>query len=237
METFHMLENSNVIKDGFRTSVGGVGEDALEIEARVVTEESKKFNGNGLEMKHYEETMKREVHRAIDLVDEKDVDVLKSFGSKSHEEVAILMREVYMISDSNCQETQPKKPNPNPKPLTIIQRTIGEGMITSPTTEGGSPVTRGTKGTGMSLYSQDKEGRGLDTTQGVQGTGQGASSMSQGIPSKGRGTGQSAAGTRKVATGIGQGMPSSASGVQPQPLVPTKDTGHKGTNKKGGVDP
>ncbi|KAF6140855.1 hypothetical protein GIB67_042268 [Kingdonia uniflora] len=71
----------------------------------------------------------------------KDVDVLESSRSKSYEEVAMLMREVHMINDSNCQEAQPKKTNPNPKPLPRIRRTIGEGMITSPTTEGGSPVT------------------------------------------------------------------------------------------------
>ncbi|KAF6160294.1 hypothetical protein GIB67_019063 [Kingdonia uniflora] len=106
-EAFQMLENSNVRKDGFRTSVGveididglkinhhdvrterkvpratdfvgGVSDDALEIEAGVVTEESKKFDGDDLEMKYYVETAEREVHCAIVLVSGKDVDVLES---------------------------------------------------------------------------------------------------------------------------------------------------------------
>ncbi|KAF6151476.1 hypothetical protein GIB67_016288 [Kingdonia uniflora] len=84
--------------------VGGVGEDSWSIEAGIVTGESKKFDEDGLEMKHYEETTEREVHHAIDLVGRKGVDVLESFRSKSHEEVATLMREVHVINDSNCQE-------------------------------------------------------------------------------------------------------------------------------------
>ncbi|KAF6137580.1 hypothetical protein GIB67_031859 [Kingdonia uniflora] len=43
-------------------------ENSNEIEARVVTEDSKKFDGDGLKMKRLEETTEREVHRAIDLV-------------------------------------------------------------------------------------------------------------------------------------------------------------------------
>ncbi|KAF6153960.1 hypothetical protein GIB67_023737 [Kingdonia uniflora] len=164
-----MLENFNIKKDGFRTSVGveididglkishhdvpterkvpcasdfvgGIGEDMLEVKAGVVSEELKKFDGDGLEMKHYEATTEREVYRAIDLVGGTGVDVLESSRSKFHEEVVTLMREVRMINDFNCQEAQPKKANPNPKPLPRIWRTIGEGMITSPTTEGGSPL-------------------------------------------------------------------------------------------------
>ncbi|KAF6157247.1 hypothetical protein GIB67_041708, partial [Kingdonia uniflora] len=60
-----MLENSNVRKDGFQTSVG-------------VVEIAK----DGLEMKHFEVTTEREVHRAIDLVGEKDRDVPKLSPSK-----------------------------------------------------------------------------------------------------------------------------------------------------------
>ncbi|KAF6154750.1 hypothetical protein GIB67_032362 [Kingdonia uniflora] len=61
--------------------------EIARLEAGVVTDELKKFDRNGLEMKHHEETTKREVHRAIDLVGGKDRDVLESSLSKSHEEV------------------------------------------------------------------------------------------------------------------------------------------------------
>ncbi|KAF6137984.1 hypothetical protein GIB67_041857 [Kingdonia uniflora] len=61
-----MLENSNVRKDGFQMSANVV--EIMRLKAGVVTEDSKKFDGDGLEMKHYEETMERDVHRAIDLV-------------------------------------------------------------------------------------------------------------------------------------------------------------------------
>ncbi|KAF6141067.1 hypothetical protein GIB67_006512 [Kingdonia uniflora] len=57
------------------------------LEAGVVTEDSKKFDGDGLEMKHYEETTEKEVHRAIDLL-----------GGKARN-VVTLMREVHMIND------------------------------------------------------------------------------------------------------------------------------------------
>ncbi|KAF6162386.1 hypothetical protein GIB67_012534 [Kingdonia uniflora] len=66
-----------------------------EIEAGVVTEDSKKFDGYGLNMKHLKETTEREIHSAIDLVGGKDEDMSKSFRSKSDEEVATLMREGY----------------------------------------------------------------------------------------------------------------------------------------------
>ncbi|KAF6142460.1 hypothetical protein GIB67_039424 [Kingdonia uniflora] len=56
-------------------------------------EDSKKFNGGGLEMKHHEETMKIEVNSAIDLVGGKDEDVSNRFRSKPDEEVATLMHE------------------------------------------------------------------------------------------------------------------------------------------------
>ncbi|KAF6142869.1 hypothetical protein GIB67_033480 [Kingdonia uniflora] len=64
-----------------------------EIEAGVVTEDSKKFDGYGLDMKHLKETTEREIHSAIDLVGGKDEDMSKSFRSKSDDEVATLMRE------------------------------------------------------------------------------------------------------------------------------------------------
>ncbi|KAF6135012.1 hypothetical protein GIB67_014061 [Kingdonia uniflora] len=65
--------------------------EIARLEVGVMTEESKKFNGDGLEKKHYEETTEKEVHRAIDLVGGEDGDVLKSSRSNSHEEVATLM--------------------------------------------------------------------------------------------------------------------------------------------------
>ncbi|KAF6145179.1 hypothetical protein GIB67_041374 [Kingdonia uniflora] len=43
-------------------------ENSNEIESGAVTENSKKFDGDGLEMKYLKETMKREVHRVIDLI-------------------------------------------------------------------------------------------------------------------------------------------------------------------------
>ncbi|KAF6153543.1 hypothetical protein GIB67_027410 [Kingdonia uniflora] len=134
-----MLENSNVRKDGFWTSVGIV--EIAKLEAEVVTEDSKKFDGDGLEMKHHEETTEREVHCAIDLIGGKDGGVSKSSQSKFDEEVTTLIREVHMINDSDCQETQLKKTNPNLKPLPRIRKTIGGELITSPTTKEGSPVT------------------------------------------------------------------------------------------------
>ncbi|KAF6136840.1 hypothetical protein GIB67_030125 [Kingdonia uniflora] len=67
--------------------------EKARLDAGVVMEDSKKFYRDGLEMKHHEEMMEREVHRAIDLVGGKDGDVSKSFWLKSDEEVAILMRE------------------------------------------------------------------------------------------------------------------------------------------------
>ncbi|KAF6136297.1 hypothetical protein GIB67_042782 [Kingdonia uniflora] len=73
------------------------------LEAGVVTEESKKFDGDVLEMKHCEDTTEREVYRAIDLVGEEDRDVLKNSRSKSHEEVATLIREVVPSSDSAAE--------------------------------------------------------------------------------------------------------------------------------------
>ncbi|KAF6159744.1 hypothetical protein GIB67_030002 [Kingdonia uniflora] len=88
-ETFQMFDNSNVRKNGFQTSVDVV--EIARLEAGVVTKDSKKFDGDGLEMKHHEETTEREVHRAIDLVGEKDGDMSKSFRYKFDEEVATLM--------------------------------------------------------------------------------------------------------------------------------------------------
>ncbi|KAF6135607.1 hypothetical protein GIB67_015460 [Kingdonia uniflora] len=79
-------------------------ENSNEIEAGVVTEDSKKFDGDGLEMKYLEETTDREVHSAIDQVGGKDEDVSKSFRSQSDKEVATLMREVYLMSRLRLQE-------------------------------------------------------------------------------------------------------------------------------------
>ncbi|KAF6172302.1 hypothetical protein GIB67_024924 [Kingdonia uniflora] len=116
------------------------GGDALEIVVGVVTEDSKKFDRDGLKMKHHEETTEREVHHAIDLVSGKDGDVSKSSRSKSNEEAATLMREVHAINDSDHQEAQPEKTNPNTKPLPRIRRTIGERVTTTPTLKRGSPI-------------------------------------------------------------------------------------------------
>ncbi|KAF6172676.1 hypothetical protein GIB67_041999 [Kingdonia uniflora] len=93
-------------------------------------------------MKHLEETTEREVHRAIDLGDGKDGDMSESSRSKDNEEVATWIRGVHMINDSNHQETQPKKTNPNPNPLPRIRRTMGEEQNSSPLTNERSPVTR-----------------------------------------------------------------------------------------------
>ncbi|KAF6171047.1 hypothetical protein GIB67_014627, partial [Kingdonia uniflora] len=71
---------------------------------------------------HLEETTVREVHRAIDLVGGKDGDVLKSSRSKSHNRVAILMREVHPIDDSDHHEVQPKKINTTPKLIPRVEQ-------------------------------------------------------------------------------------------------------------------
>ncbi|KAF6174794.1 hypothetical protein GIB67_031318, partial [Kingdonia uniflora] len=71
-------------KKRFQTSVDV---EIAKLEAGVVTEDSKKFDRDGLEMKHIEETMEREVHRAIDLVGRKDGNMSKGFRSKDNEEV------------------------------------------------------------------------------------------------------------------------------------------------------
>ncbi|KAF6176955.1 hypothetical protein GIB67_027755 [Kingdonia uniflora] len=110
--------------------------EKTRLEAGVVTEDSKKFDGDGLEMKHLEETTDREVHRAIDLVGGKDGDMSESSQSKDNEEVVTLMREVHMINDSNRQETQPKKT------MLRIRHTIGEELNSSPLTKERLSVTR-----------------------------------------------------------------------------------------------
>ncbi|KAF6147592.1 hypothetical protein GIB67_031583 [Kingdonia uniflora] len=93
-------------------------------------------------MKYYKETTEREVRRAIDLVGGKDEDMSKSFQSKSDEEVAILIREVHMIDDSQLSGSLAKEDQPQSKPLSKIRKTIGGELITSPTTEEGSPVIK-----------------------------------------------------------------------------------------------
>ncbi|KAF6176595.1 hypothetical protein GIB67_034457 [Kingdonia uniflora] len=113
--------------------------EIARLEAGVVTEGSKKFVGDGLEIKHLEETTEREVHRAIDLVGKKDGDMSKSSRSKDNDEVVTLMRGVHIINDSKHQEAQPKKTNPNPKPLLRIRRTMGEEQNSSPLTKERSP--------------------------------------------------------------------------------------------------
>ncbi|KAF6143888.1 hypothetical protein GIB67_001682 [Kingdonia uniflora] len=137
-EAFQMLENFKVKKDEFQTSIDVV--EIARLEAGVVTKDSKKFDRDGLKMKCHEETTEREAHRVIDLAGGKDRNMSTSFRSKSDEEVAILMREVHTINDSNCQEDQSKKTSPNPKPLPRIRKTNGEELITSLTTDEGSPV-------------------------------------------------------------------------------------------------
>ncbi|KAF6162181.1 hypothetical protein GIB67_008310, partial [Kingdonia uniflora] len=64
-----MLENSNVRKDRFQTSVGV------------------KIDIDGLKINHYDVLTEKKVPRATDFVGGKDVDVLESSRSKSHEEV------------------------------------------------------------------------------------------------------------------------------------------------------
>ncbi|KAF6169879.1 hypothetical protein GIB67_034271 [Kingdonia uniflora] len=48
--------------------------------------------------------------------------MLKSSRSKDNEKVVTLMRGVYVINDSNRQEAQPKKTNPNPKPIPRVKQ-------------------------------------------------------------------------------------------------------------------
>ncbi|KAF6159066.1 hypothetical protein GIB67_032683 [Kingdonia uniflora] len=79
---------------------------SLMIGGGIVTEESKKFNGDGLEMKHLEEITEREVHCVIDLVGGKDGDMSKRFRSKSNEEVATLMREEIGVGDAGMPQGQ-----------------------------------------------------------------------------------------------------------------------------------
>ncbi|KAF6143356.1 hypothetical protein GIB67_001300, partial [Kingdonia uniflora] len=68
-ETFQMLENSNVRKDEFRTSVG------VEIDI------------DGLKINHHNVPTKTKVLRATDFVGGEDKDVFKSSRSKSHDGV------------------------------------------------------------------------------------------------------------------------------------------------------
>ncbi|KAF6156507.1 hypothetical protein GIB67_011308 [Kingdonia uniflora] len=97
-----LMDHASVMSDPkFAFYVRAIIEIA-RLEAGVVTEESKRFDGDGLGMKHLEEKTEKEVHRAVDLVSGKDDDVLESSQSKSHEEVAILMRGVHTINDSDC---------------------------------------------------------------------------------------------------------------------------------------
>ncbi|KAF6153340.1 hypothetical protein GIB67_003530 [Kingdonia uniflora] len=73
--------------------------------AGVMTKDSKKFVGDGLEIKHLEETTEREVHRTIDLVGGKDGDMSESSRLKDNDEVVTLMRGVYMANQMGMANT------------------------------------------------------------------------------------------------------------------------------------
>ncbi|KAF6136897.1 hypothetical protein GIB67_018936 [Kingdonia uniflora] len=60
--------------------------EKVRLEAGVVTEDSKKFDGDGLKMKHLKDTTESEVHRAIDLVGGKGGDMSESSRSKDNKE-------------------------------------------------------------------------------------------------------------------------------------------------------
>ncbi|KAF6175273.1 hypothetical protein GIB67_000594 [Kingdonia uniflora] len=120
--------------------------EVTRLEAGVVTEDSKKFVGDGLEMKHLEETTEREVHRAIDLVGEKDGGMSKSSRSKDNEEVVTLMQrdvsfgtvleqfETIGVVENNASVTrmcvgfrvEPENGNPNIGLPHIARTVIGE---------------------------------------------------------------------------------------------------------------
>ncbi|KAF6150595.1 hypothetical protein GIB67_022207, partial [Kingdonia uniflora] len=178
---------------------GAISETKMEkwLEAGVVTEESKKFDGDDLEMKHLEGSMETEFHRVIDLVGGKVGNMLESSRSKGNEEVVTLMREVHVINNSNRQEAQPKKTNPNPKSLPRIRRTNGEGLNSSQLATERSPVSRVT-------YNLRREGPNTEEIDKIHEPGcernQEVREDEAGMPQ-----GQSAMGTTKAR--LGQGRP------------------------------
>ncbi|KAF6169996.1 hypothetical protein GIB67_034388 [Kingdonia uniflora] len=175
---------TDAIEDEVKIGEKKIAEKA-KLEAGVVTEDSNKFVGDGLEMKHFEEMTEREVHRAIDLVGGKDGDMSESSQSKDNDEIVTLMRGVHMINDYNHQEAQPKKTNSNPKPLPRIRRTMVEEQNSLPLTKERLSARAG-QGTiqarGRAGHNPGTEQSAVETGQGTAGTGQGMPANGTGIP-------------------------------------------------------
>ncbi|KAF6161740.1 hypothetical protein GIB67_009109, partial [Kingdonia uniflora] len=96
-EAFQRLENSNVRKDGFQTSVG------VEIDI------------DGLKINHHDVPKEIEVPRAIDFVGGVDEDALESSRPWSHEEAAIMARDSTRSKlpiKSFNRKTTPNRGNP-----------------------------------------------------------------------------------------------------------------------------
>ncbi|KAF6140440.1 hypothetical protein GIB67_030521 [Kingdonia uniflora] len=123
-EVVQMLENSNVKKDRFQTSVGvEIDIDGLKINHHEVPTEREVLRAiNFVDETLRRDNGEREVHRVIDLVGGKYVDVLKSFRSKSHDRVVTLMQEVHPIDIFDYHEVQPKKTNTTPKPVPRVRQ-------------------------------------------------------------------------------------------------------------------
>ncbi|KAF6153005.1 hypothetical protein GIB67_021610 [Kingdonia uniflora] len=179
--------------------------------AGVVTEESKKFDGDGLEMKNYEEMTERDVHHAIDLGG-KDGDVLESSRSKSHEEVVTLMREGGVAGDYGGQNSRVRGP--------IIAEIDGIRDSMCGTNQqiweenACMPQRQGTRGMGMPQHGAITRG------------------MSHGIGQDVLGTGQSALGIGIVAPGTEQSMSSGGTGMPIEQLARTKDTDRESIDRR-----
>ncbi|KAF6147692.1 hypothetical protein GIB67_003023 [Kingdonia uniflora] len=123
-----------------------VGEEKIEtyvqaivritkIEAGGVTEDSMRFDGESLKMNHYKGTMEREDQRAVGVLGGEGGDMLKISRSKSHERVAILIREVHPIDVFDHHEVQPKKTNTTPKPIPRVRQIVDSGITPKDTDE------------------------------------------------------------------------------------------------------
>ncbi|KAF6157041.1 hypothetical protein GIB67_041502, partial [Kingdonia uniflora] len=73
---------ANTIED--EVEIGKKFVEKAMLEAGVVMEDLKKFDGDGFEMKHLEVTTEREVHHTIDLVGGKDGDMSESSRSSDN---------------------------------------------------------------------------------------------------------------------------------------------------------
>ncbi|KAF6154909.1 hypothetical protein GIB67_018346 [Kingdonia uniflora] len=197
--------------------------EIARLEAGVVMEESKKFDGDGLEMKHHEETTEREVPRAIDLVGGKDGDVLEVFSIKVPRggcgiDARGLHDQRFQLSGSPTKEDQPQS-----KILAYNSKNDQRG---------GDYITND----GERITGREKDQEVNEDDTNMPRHGQGASSTGQSMPSTRQGTQgtkQREASTKKVVQGTEQGLLSSGLGVPLQQFTPTKDTGHEGVDKGG----